>query len=227
MNRARRLIDRAGVGQYVFSILVLGCASGCMSQQLGFTAKRTVNTWSDLHYQQVVDNLAKITSNPGLLPHFAVAGHGSVQVTDNGNSLLGLNMASRVLGAGTLSLGATRNVTGTWSLGTITSPDKIRSMQGVYLRAIRGRMAGDPAYDWLKTGGKGDVDRDASYVGRFGDHFVWVMPDGIDRLSDLTLAIMDVATSEDSGPAPQRATDRCVALPVEQGSPVATFKCRR
>ncbi len=39
-------------------------------------------------------------------------------------------------------------------------------------------------------------------MGRFGDHFVWVMPDGIDRLSDLTLAIMDVATSEDSGPAP-------------------------
>ncbi len=28
MNRARRLIDRAGVGQYVFSILVLGLRFG-------------------------------------------------------------------------------------------------------------------------------------------------------------------------------------------------------
>ena len=64
-------------------------------------------------------------------------------------------------------LGASRNVTGTWSLGTITSPEKIRSMQAVYLRAIRGRAAGDPAFGWLKIGGKGDVPRQASYVGRF------------------------------------------------------------
>ena len=75
-----------------------------MSQQLRFTARRTVNALPDLQYQQVVDNLAKIASNPGFLPYLAVAGQGSVQVTDNGNSTLGLNMASKAFGPGTLSL---------------------------------------------------------------------------------------------------------------------------
>jgi hypothetical protein len=64
------------------SIVVLAQLCGCMSEQLRFTARRTVNALPDLQYQQVVDNLAKIASNPGFLPSLAVAGQGSVQVTD-------------------------------------------------------------------------------------------------------------------------------------------------
>jgi hypothetical protein len=158
-----------------------------------------VNAWPDLHYQQVIDNLAKIAANPGFLPYLAVAGQGSVQVTDNGTSVLGLSFSPTTRGSGTFSLGASRNVTGTWSMGTITSPEKIRSMQAVYLRAIHGRAAGDPAFGWLRIGGKCDVPRQASFVGRFGDVFVWVMPDGTQGLSDLTLAILDIATREDAG----------------------------
>jgi hypothetical protein len=184
------------------SLLVLGLASGCMSQQLRFTTLKTVNALPDLQYQQVVDNLAKIASNPGFLPYLAVAGEGSVQVTDNGTSALGLSISPRAHAAGGLAFGTSRNVTGTWSLGTITSPEKIRSMQSVYLRAIRGTAAGDPAFGWLKIGCKGDVPKEASYTGRFGDVFVWVVPAGIDGLSDLTLAIMDIATSEDIATAP-------------------------
>jgi hypothetical protein len=182
-------------------IMVLAQISGCMSQQLRFTARRTVNALPDLQYQQVVDNLAKIASNPGFLPYLAVAGQGSIQVTDNGNSTLGLNMASKAFGPGTLSLGASRNVTGTWSLGTITSPEKIRNMQTVYLDALHGSAEGNPAFGWLKIGQKTDVPREASFVGRFNDVFVWVMPEGVAGLSELSLSIMDIATSEDaSGP---------------------------
>ena len=170
-----------------------------MGRQLQFTARRTVNALPDLQYQQVIDNLAKIASNPGFLPYFAIAGQGSVQVTDNGSSTLGLNMAPKALGPGSVGFGASRNVTGTWSLGTITSPEKIRSMQAVYLRAIRGHVAGDPAFGWLGIGGRGDVPKQASYVGHFQDEFAWVMPEGIEGLSELTLAIMDIATREDSG----------------------------
>jgi hypothetical protein len=179
------------------SIVLLAQLAGCMSQQLRFTARRTVNALPDLQYQQVVDNLAKIASNPGFLPYLAVAGQGSVQVTDNGNSTLGLNMASKAFGPGALSLGASRNVTGTWSMGTITSPEKIRSMQSAYLRALRGSAEGDPAFGWLKIGHKSDVPSQASFVGRFDDAFVWVMPEGVVGLSELSLAIMDIATSED------------------------------
>jgi hypothetical protein len=189
------------VGSVFLAISGLGLSPGCMSQQLQFTARRTVNALPDLQYEQVIDNLAKIASNPGFLPYFAVAGEGSVQVTDNGSSTLVANIPAAALGLGNPILGASRNVTGTWSLGTITSPEKIRSMQAVYLRALRGCAACDPAYGWLKIGGAGDVPKQVSYVGRFEDVFVWVMPEGITGLSDLTLAIMDVATSADSGAA--------------------------
>ena len=132
------------VGRYACRGLVLASMmqvcllSGCMSRQLQFTARRTINALPELQYQQVVDNLAKIGSNPGFLPFLAVVGQGSVQVTDNGNSSMGLNLASKVFGAGTFSVGAARNVTGTWSLGTITSPEKIRAMQAAYLQALTG-----------------------------------------------------------------------------------------
>jgi hypothetical protein len=191
-------IGRSAVRVLLFPwLVVIAQLSGCMSQQLRFTARRTVNALPDLQYQQVVDNLAKIASNPGFLPYLAVAGQGSVQVTDNGNSTLGLNMASKAFGPGSLSLGTSRNVTGTWSLGTITSPEKIRDMQTVYVRALRGSAEGNPTFGWLKIGQKGDVPRQATFVGRFDDTYVWVMPDGVQGLSELSLAIMDIATSED------------------------------
>ena len=180
------------------AMLALGLTPGCMSQQLRFTALRTVNALPDLQYQQVIDNLAKIAANPGFLPYLAVAGQGSVQVTDNGTSALGVNLSPAAIGPGSLSFGTSRNVTGTWSLGTVTSPEKIRRMQAVYLRALRARSAGDSAFGWLKVGGRGDVPNQVSYTGHFEDVFVWVMPEGIKGLSDLTLAIMDVATSDDS-----------------------------
>ena len=50
---------------------------------------------------------------------------------------------------------------------------------------------------WLKIGHKADVPRQATFVGRFDDIYVWVMPEGVHGLSELSLAIMDIATTED------------------------------
>ncbi len=182
-------------------IMALGLMPGCMNQQLRLTARRNLNILPDLQYQQVVDNLAAIASNPGSLPYLAVAGHGSVQVTDNGNGTLGLNWNPSALTSTILALGASRNVTGTWSLGTITSPDKIRSMQTVYERAILGVSEGDDDYCWLNIGCRREVPRDACYVGCRDGTCVWVMPEGMSKLSDMTLTIMDIATREDVVPA--------------------------
>jgi hypothetical protein len=198
MNLTPRVKRCASARPVFLAMLALGLVPGCIGQQLRFTARRTVNALPDLQYQQVIDNLAKLASNPGFLPYLAVAGQGSVQVTDNGNSTLGVNLSPAAFGPGSLNIGTSRNVTGTWSLGTITSPEKIRSMQAVYLRALRGRAAGDPAFGWLNVGRRGDVPKQVVYVGHFEDTFVWVVPEGIEGLSDLTLAIMDIATSEDS-----------------------------
>jgi hypothetical protein len=181
-------------------------ATGCMHQQLQFIAGRTANTLPDLQYQQVMDNLAMIAANPGFLPYLAVAGQGSIQVTDGGTSSLSLNMAPKTFTSGMFGLGASRNITGTWSLGTITSPEKIRAMQAAYQQAVRGSAQGDPAYGWLMIGCKKEIHKHASYVGQHGQVFVWVMPDGIAGLSDLTLTIMDIATREDTVSAPAAAS---------------------
>ena len=79
-----------------------------------------------------------------MLPYLAVAGQGSVQVTDNRTSTFGLSFPLRPATIDGLGFGAARNVTGTWSLGTITSPDKIRTMQALYQRAVAGRSAAIP-----------------------------------------------------------------------------------
>ena len=43
---------------------------------------------------------------------------------------------------------------------------------------------------WFGSGGKRDVPRDACYVGRSGDHYVWVCPQGCESLTEFTLTIM-------------------------------------
>ena len=97
MSLTTRVGRRVSDGWFMPAVLMLSLAPGCMSQQLRFTTRRTVSALPDLQYQQVIDNLAKMASNPGYLPYLAVAGQGSVQVTDNGSSLLGLNGASSCL----------------------------------------------------------------------------------------------------------------------------------
>ena len=118
-------------------LTILGVTCGCMSQQLQVATQRTLGRLPDLQYQQIIDNLATIAANPGFLPYLAVVGQGSIQVTDNGNASLALAMTGKPMSSDILTLGGSRNVTGTWSLGTITSPEKIREMQAL----IIGRFA--------------------------------------------------------------------------------------
>jgi hypothetical protein len=198
MNPSSRKSRRDHRACLLAATVVVLLNTGCMSQQLRTTARRATSTLPDLQYQQIVDNLAATASNPGLLPYLAVAGQGTVQVTDNGSSALGLSFSPKALTSSLLSLGATRNVTGTWSLGTITSPEKIRSMQAVYERTILGATEEHEDYAWLNIGCQRDVPRGAAFVGCHDRTYVWVMPEGVPCLSDLTLAIVDIATREDS-----------------------------
>jgi hypothetical protein len=191
---------KSHLGLPICSVLLLAFSPGCLNRQLELTTRRTLNTLPDLNYQQVIDNLAAVAANPGLLPYLAVAGQGSIQVTDNGSSTVGLGIPSFSARSDGLGISASRNVTGTWSLGTITSPDKIRDMQAVYRRAIAGAAQRNPAYLWLNVGVRGDVPQGASYTGRHGNLFAWVMPEGVAGFSELTLTILDIATREDDAP---------------------------
>ncbi|MDQ2711138.1 MAG: hypothetical protein M3Y24_02695 [Acidobacteriota bacterium] len=47
---------------------------------------------------------------------------------------------------------------------------------------------------WFSVGQKRQVPKNASYVGQYGKTFVWVMPDQVELLTRLTLAILDIHT---------------------------------
>jgi hypothetical protein len=47
---------------------------------------------------------------------------------------------------------------------------------------------------WYGVGHRRDVPRNAEYVGRYGKTYVWVLPENMDQLSRLTLAMLDLET---------------------------------
>ncbi len=199
--------DPAGIKRLRFALAMVATivliVPGCMKDQLRYSIRRATSTLPDLQYQQVIDNLAMIADNPGYLPYLAVAGQGSVQVTDGGSSSLSVPFGNSTFNTTTLGLGATRNITGTWSVGTITDPDKIRQMRALYRAAVLGTSQGVPGAGWLQIGCRRDVPKSAVYVGRQGRVYAWVTPEGLDGLSELTLQIMDIATRADSAePSP-------------------------
>src|SRR5438552_1540557 len=56
--------------------------TGCTHLTLQRDTVKTTNTLTDLHFQQVLDNLARFHANPDTIPSFAVASAGTVSVND-------------------------------------------------------------------------------------------------------------------------------------------------
>jgi hypothetical protein len=187
-------------------VLLLG--AGCVSRQLEQTTLRTLDTLPDLTYQQVINNLAAVAAVPGRLPSLAVVGEGSVQVTGNGSATLGL-IATRLVPGFTGSI----NTTGVLSLGTVTDPTKLREMQAVYQHAVAARVQGLPSHQWIRWGHYRTVPSTAAHVGRRGDLAVWVMPEDVGGLTELTLEILDIATREDSPALPHHTGRRNFQAP--------------
>jgi hypothetical protein len=193
-------------------------------------------TWTDLQYQQVLDNVAMFTVNPSALPYFSIIGTGTTQVADAGSVSGGVTWAD--VTSGNLGGNATRQAAEQWSLATTTDPEKLEIMQCVYQYATGGMACDDcmkkiaqfyslgkkkkPDFEpgdgeaedisgsveweewdrlrdigpgWYHVGRKHDVPKDVCYVGHYCDTYVWVGPGGSDRLTKLTLAILDVATA--------------------------------
>ena len=47
---------------------------------------------------------------------------------------------------------------------------------------------------WFHVGRKWDVPKGACYVGKCGDRYVWVEPDGLDALTEFTLTVMKLSS---------------------------------
>lgn len=58
---------------------------------------------------------------------------------------------------------------------------------------------------WVHIGKVTDVPRDACYVGKHGRTYVWIDKDGISGLTDLAIAMLDVATTDTAAQAGKNA----------------------
>lgn len=56
-----------------------------------------------------------------------------------------------------------------------------------------------PTPGWYQIGQKGDVPENACYVGRFGDCYAWVTPEGIPDLARFTMTVLTVVKLQPGG----------------------------
>ena len=253
---------------FIVAIALIG--TGCTHEQLRYNTIRQAETVSDVHQQQVLNNLAKFVESPNALPDFAWPKSGLTDVTDTGSASAGLNWSRVMSGAFLFSAvslngNAMRTEKENWSLTPINDPRKLELMRCAYQKAVAscgiGGVAGDcpncrkrwnkfytgKAYalnddrtvktdendptrvrneleassagnkgsgvvtseclypgccTWFGYGTKKEVPKDCppNCIGRYSDTYVWVMPDGRDELTKLTLAILDYAVNNPPAP---------------------------
>ena len=192
--------------------------AGCTAAQLAHNTVTQAHSHTDILYRQVLDNLAAAESNPEVLPHFSVVGTGGTLVIDSASANVGFDWDARTFLGTSLGFGGSRGFEDGWTLAPVVNPDKLRAMRAAYQIVTRGE-ASDPAgfallnsylgpeympllqQGWYGVGSKDDVPKRACYVSHCGDRYVWVTGDGLAGLSQLSLAILNVATLEEGGAA--------------------------
>lgn len=116
-----------------------------------------------------------------------------------------------------------RNVTENWSIVPVTDIDNLRRIRcALQLLVLDGgqttncescldllerfylgetdRMDCVIPQGWFHAGCKKDVPTTACHVGRYGDTYVWVLPDGIEGLTRFTMTVIDLATGKPHAP---------------------------
>jgi hypothetical protein len=196
--------------------------AGCQHIQLENHTLRQAGTLSDLQYKQVLDNLAMFAANADALPYFSATGTGQTNITMGANSSttfnwdLAFNMGKALLwyfDKASTTGGATESSIEQWTTASVLNPDELSLMQCAYQRTVGAtancnceeklkaffghnpeRMAAmHPG--WFHVTRKCDVPRHACFVGHYCNTYVWVTAEELGSLTNLTLAILDIATA--------------------------------
>src|SRR5262249_22822022 len=116
-----------------------------------------------------------------------------------------------------------RNVTENWSLVPVTDVDNLRRIRCAFQMLVldggqttdcescsdllerfylgeTDRMDCVLPRGWFHAGRKKDVPKDACYVGRYCDTYVWVLPEGVEGLTRFTMTVIDLATGKPHAP---------------------------
>jgi hypothetical protein len=206
-ERVMRLITR-----FVGILLLAAC--GCTHVQLRNSTVKQASTLTEVHYLQVLNNLAMFVGNADAMPYFAVVGGGSATLGDSVSATPGVTWDKLGYSGSSLSMSGQRQLQENWTLASIADPDKLKKMRCAYRWAV-GCPAGqcedcaamltkffgedfaicDIPQGWFQWGCRKDVPKCACYVGEYCGVYVWVNEDGVDGLTRFTLSILDICTN--------------------------------
>ncbi len=118
------------------NLLLLVSFVGCAHTQLRWNTTHQVRTLSEIHEQQVLDNLAKFVVDANSMPSFAYPNQGASGVTDAGN--VGNSTTWNKLGflQGGLTLGGSRSMNEAWTLTPVFDVRRLELMRCAYQAAI-------------------------------------------------------------------------------------------
>lgn len=107
---------------------------GCTSLRLERSITSQATTLSDLHYNQVLNNLAAFSVNREMIPSHVSIRDGSAQIQDFGSANVGLEILRDV--TTTLGLSGSRTVVEQWGVSPVTDDIEVRLIQLAYQRAF-------------------------------------------------------------------------------------------
>ncbi len=119
------------------ALLMIVLANGCTTHRaLRRNTIKQAGTVTDIHQQQVLDNLAKFLYDPHAVPSFALATQGTSDVTDNGQASGVTGWLANGFDKFSLTLGASRTAKQNWTMTPVTDPRKLELMRCAYQRVL-------------------------------------------------------------------------------------------
>jgi hypothetical protein len=206
---------------------------GCQHVVLQRRTVQQASSLPDTFFVQVLNNIAAFSANPNTLPHFVYPSAGTTQTNrtvGSGSSFGWTGTATSFFFSGLSFTPNANQVTGeSWTTNPSNEPEELLLMRCVYQRVVGqcseqcetllGRFFGSEHFalpamgpGWYGVGCKHDVPKCAAYVGRWCDTYVWVMPEHVDNLSKLVIAMTDIATADPTALAAGISDNRVAEL---------------
>jgi hypothetical protein len=118
-------------------IFVSSCLIGCASTQLRMDTLRLTSTVPDIQAVQVLDNLARLTADPGVMPYYTIITNGTANVSDKAKVSGFLTFPAQTIvkqlhnqrGGQLGPLSGERDITGNWSLKPVNDPYRLAAMR--------------------------------------------------------------------------------------------------
>jgi hypothetical protein len=158
---------------------LLNSLTGCTYLRLERSLTNQATTLADLHFQQVLNNLAAFSLNPSTIPSHVSMRDGSAQIQDFGSASTSLDILHDV--TTNIGLQGSRTVVEQWGVSPVTDDIELRLLRVAYQRAV-GKdvsvdtdLANDIGRELSRqTAETGDVDERNEFatLNRFRDRFI-------------------------------------------------------